>query len=1318
MTLKQPARQSSPVFDVPPAPSGNRNFLTRRLISLAGKPLLAEKHLPIQPSTSEFSRKCYSANAADLYKFTIASSRKYLLKSGFRCSEDELPGYAGHPGQIFAAPVPVCIRQSMSFPPWFNSSSLTCPGAHVSPSAGVNTRTAFSFYQHHASDSWLSPLPACRILSRPAPVSLIFPAEAKLHRLLIPETCAQLEYSRSTEVTGTMRKAAKPGRFLVENTSLATISGFIIAAPAFKGCCFDNNPLPIPPHDLSISNIRTEPDYSLTSSSRTPRFRVRLRPGMALFAPGNDIDGNFILESNSRLQLVVSGRLQRADKKAAPVFTAGKNGSEFRPPQPPLVRWQVEALKPSMSAAAGIRLRQREALELAAHPGLLEKSSKTAPDRLNGSIRPAIARDKMRLRLKLHRQPFSFIEPVMKPAAVRAAVSVEHISRPFIEISYRPVSGATFHKPDFKQAWNPEKLICDQNFVQKRSRFLIKSAAHARYTLKRLRSLLYLETFNRLRKIRIADNSLRLSLKLPVRKLPATFPHTRALRGRRSESFSNREQHLILLVSRVEFEDICLPMQKRRVQSLAGFFTGNLHPEMLKRRRKSMRMLRFKLQAIDDGFRQKPARALRRLFTGQLQFDLTLQKERIVRVPALESPGIRLREKPLQISGQLRLKKIQLLQHLPDQLQFKLPLPHMLAGVAAPNSLPQKNFIIPAAWSKTAKAFKCRLRLLPHPFGFPEFTQLPPQFSCLAGEMRFKVANARAERADLPGHFILRREKVYLPPISMKNPRRLLYTSINQANSPREFYIARGNAPCLQIDRPTAISAFSYPWLHPSAKTRLLIEQSVRQRSAARQRTASLQTRKLPEDKPAYFNLPATSSSFTMPQIKRLLLRARRFGIARLKPEQSLNALPSSVGPSFKHRSPALLRNVFRKYELDFGLYKIKDSFFVQEFPTGTPGPVCSQASFRARFRVLRFPYRPDFVAAYPSSEDFSAVEQLVEIQNDEFADEIRASEFVFQMPEVGGLLPDSCQTRFKTVEKAPITFTATKAAPQGMTFAYRRSPFMPKVTCAPQDLYHFINPDTFFRFAEKTGMRLRKAVRNYSFRHPAGTGTLQPPQARFTGYGLNDTPVAALSMDSLHWIIMLRSYISLTGPLIEFRLAPHAIDEVACFRHQSLPTESCQLNDWPDFGNPQNLTPPEFRYGSILPGDEAPEQVKAPQAIEMNLNCRQRGSCFEQQFSSGENAGTFLDHPTWSGNPVLLINCGSDQMVAKDQPERDSRRAITDFLFNERKLQQNDLPIRPLSESIDRSYRHACLPDWIETIWQKPAFDRILSGADKRPPL
>ncbi|NCB40635.1 MAG: hypothetical protein EOM80_17885, partial [Erysipelotrichia bacterium] len=68
MTRLKKSDSTGPVFVKPPAAKGQKQFLTRRFLGLAGKPLLAEKHIPIKPSESDISRKCFSASAEKLYK--------------------------------------------------------------------------------------------------------------------------------------------------------------------------------------------------------------------------------------------------------------------------------------------------------------------------------------------------------------------------------------------------------------------------------------------------------------------------------------------------------------------------------------------------------------------------------------------------------------------------------------------------------------------------------------------------------------------------------------------------------------------------------------------------------------------------------------------------------------------------------------------------------------------------------------------------------------------------------------------------------------------------------------------------------------------------------------------------------------------------------------------------------------------------------------------------------------------------------------------------------------------------------------------------
>ncbi|HQB83647.1 MAG TPA: hypothetical protein PLR50_09130, partial [Candidatus Rifleibacterium sp.] len=57
-------------------------FLTRRPLSVVGKPVLAEKHLPVQPSVSLLSRKCYCSNDECLFRFRKKTAGKRKFRPG------------------------------------------------------------------------------------------------------------------------------------------------------------------------------------------------------------------------------------------------------------------------------------------------------------------------------------------------------------------------------------------------------------------------------------------------------------------------------------------------------------------------------------------------------------------------------------------------------------------------------------------------------------------------------------------------------------------------------------------------------------------------------------------------------------------------------------------------------------------------------------------------------------------------------------------------------------------------------------------------------------------------------------------------------------------------------------------------------------------------------------------------------------------------------------------------------------------------------------------------------------------------------------
>ena len=126
--------------------------------------------------------------------------------------------------------------------------------------------------------------------------------------------------------------------------------------------------------------------------------------------------------------------------------------------------------------------------------------------------------------------------------------------------------------------------------------------------------------------------------------------------------------------------------------------------------------------------------------------------------------------------------------YIPKEAAKNIGLPMAIIAFRKGEKLKQNHIVPPPGWNKEKSIFNCQIYLGPHPFGFPNFKFKAPKYSPLTTKVNFRIEAPNFPVANQQSRFILTKPKLYLSELSMKAPRRLLHPSITAKNSPREYF--------------------------------------------------------------------------------------------------------------------------------------------------------------------------------------------------------------------------------------------------------------------------------------------------------------------------------------------------------------------------------------------------------------------------------------------------------------------------------------------------------------------------------------------------
>ncbi|HNX74297.1 MAG TPA: hypothetical protein PKM56_01250 [Candidatus Rifleibacterium sp.] len=1310
MTLKIPFRYFLPVLDAPAKRPGKKVFVTRRPISLAGKPLLAEKHLPVQPSFSLAARKCYATTVAALFKQAKSIARKTRFKPDFSFIKYEPLVFENARSGFFSTPgLPDPERWAGHIIEPATGLKHSGQSERLAISVDTNPHLAFTIADHPDPENILS-----GFLQRfSEPVMLPSPNEkiglSGQETFIEPVTATPCPARLINLAIFESRK-----KFICRRPSLNQTFSFAGAEHNFTLFWPEVSFALAPANQKPLKDL-TEPDYSLFRSQKFIGFGFFLKLDRAKNGPEREILANFLLESKIVFSPVCDNLIHSSigtpHQSSCLQDSRGNLTPKFKSEASSIPLRGLPSYLPADIKISGAR---KATMSLCLPPARPANLCRTHARHGNFQIADHACR--LKLRLKLRRMNPSAPDTRLK--VMVPAVSLRPATRPtgFLQASYKEIRSKNPICKSFEHSDASIGRPPANDFHQKRSQFYIRAARHAQYTLRLLKNIF---TANQHR----ASNQVMLNhmltampeLTSTAKKLrqPAAFnPFSTKLSLTASPAskivsstvaLAERKLPLSLLAGRACFNDICTPEQPKKIATVTTQ-SANLHHETHAKRTRTLRMLRFKLHPVSTAnlsYRNSPARSIG---CARISAAIISRRAQKVNLPAGETMAIKLRDRQLQARHRLRLRKVALKIDLPGQIKPNMTLLLGIEGTDAPTTLCQKHFVYPSIWKRKQRSFNCRLSLLPHPFGFPDFCFSENVFSCLVKPVALTIPLPARQKAMLTGSFVIKREKIFLPPLSMKAPRRLLY-SLSMPHELKEIFRAPRLITTTQLQPAPVIGSFTHTWLCNPNPRKISADTGMRMTRTRRHKSSSFVMPDRVIKSHTFLETAEAPSWLELPLIKRMLLRARRFATTR----QSANFCPVN-GPTSQRflpaiALPAIAKPLQRLNLAGFSLFTPVARHFLHCWPLVDRLRCPVDDGNRMRLRSYRFPWHPEMPPTGQHSLSFSDRPSSNQTHSLDFADEVRAASFFF--PWIDQI---SIASAYRNTDSAkgskPVTTVLKEVNSAQATFLGRPIGIFAGMQLNIPSFNQFIDPANFFCCNEKPPAPMQKTRRHYSLKH--ATRRIQPENVilNYSEYSLQSAPGATLPMDPLHWIILMRSFISARPPALDYQFAATCATKTSSPTHgkpfnTSFPASFNHVGDAPLTGHlnqdaqqtmPLCLASLTANFYA-LPLRLTRSEIAAPEILDEKF----AQLVHKAVFSAHHETGTLFELHRKS----MLLPAATDHYTLATLA---CATHIPAFKISARRapfIPDARLNLAPAG------YKHASLPDWIDSHHERPGLNQ-----------
>ena len=1119
MSFKQIYKNDAPVFDKP-AKSTAKGFFIRRLMSLAGKPVMAEKNLPIQPATSELSGKCFINEASRLYRQQGLADESIRFKPAVRKLAIPQSNFSAKLDGISDNSWPIRLKNPVLNA--INSDKITSSPAKTPDIAKplLDTRYFASRAVSASSYAFSAPASAPEFLGIRANLRSIKFTQIQPENVVKPSLFAGIDQKCTWQPPDLNYQYQQ---ILYSSRFSANDNGFFVYPPD----CFSPVLYPGEYGFLPVTQ-----DFFCALRQATCKPVIVTKPWQAEkthtatdFDSRQEFARNLVIECKTLLRPICGNKEAIHSRKRMLNPSWASNNRHLRPEEVRIHKssYNFNSCTPRLKCENKIQTGQRRDLPAALSRMVvaIDALKTDFSSRFLLNIASSPARSRINLRLRLKRANYADIPPTLQPIIEKCRLKSAITLPARIYADYIP-----FVRAEQPASFAQQSLAAPASpsvYATKRSSMRFMVARHANYCRKALKTI-----------------SLCYSTR-PLRSKPSShhLPHTMLLATKqRKENFAAakpactalkviylRPMPFLMKLGAPEFTNISLPATQRRAQPSATRFYSEL--SLLPWRRKSvLRSLRFKLSRIAESPETIRFRAQRRINLPLQAFSLYEKEEQIEQI------------KPVQIFAATssktyipgyrgRLERFSVASVAPVAIVAELKLKMPIMGSEITGNLAQRHFINPAAWEKSVKIYNCRIRLAPHPFGFPEFMLPVSGFRPVESAVAFEYLTWANNQIGAGSNYSMPREKAYLPPLSLKNPRRFLFPENIFASLPRDFYQTRNFGLAGKFSVPTRVSSFDHEWGMQKNK-KLASKISARPFSSrARQKLTDNFATDFSDEKYSP-TLPAIASlSFHMPRVKRLLLSIGQFFGTAVNFTELPGGQGKSVGRPTSFTCTIRLPNeeVFRKPGLTFLVNKAHHQEFAPKFSSAAleSGSIFD---FRHRPRIFRFPYRPDHEKPECNVDYATQEEPLLDRLT--FFDQLGGSNCYLTLAGVSNPLCHAFRSQMTTRKESQSRgYSFSTIITENALFCEPERNLETRLDYEKSKFAQHIDKAAFLRLLDFSRLRLKKFIRVRSQITGYLTGQMHSSRPEFiSAEGFQ--PPARFSFDSLHWVILLRNFIEL----------------------------------------------------------------------------------------------------------------------------------------------------------------------------------------------
>ncbi|KAF1080703.1 MAG: hypothetical protein GQF41_3113 [Candidatus Rifleibacterium amylolyticum] len=1104
MSFKQIHNPDAPVFDQPPKQTG-AGFFIRRLMSLAGKPVLAEKNLPIRPSNDKLAGKCYANSSLKLYRqqksdkfdrrFRPNTSRTARQPASF---SDKIES----PGSVMSLQRPALTAHSAT---GFTNSSAPIPDIPVPrPPAALFenlsiSQNAYDFSKDRANMKMLG-------------------VRAKLRSVKSGSVSERIKQSGRTEKFQPP-VCYRPDKFAASEQTLIFSTDYLAAQNVFTNCLPSRCYFSPNPGDFGFLGILPTYISRSLNNAFSAKFAANFNRTQDSYDSRPEFARNLILECHTELVPII-GSYQAINPQAGKLKPSWPTRSRELPAS--FKNLQADSFRID-EAERRFRSQKKIVTERTSSfqsqieaEGKAIKAEGLFAEPLQRLACCAI-RNRLRLKLTLKRATYQESSPTYqlllhrKNMAAKAALP-EKLKTRFNSLKTKQRCANLHHS---MLSANSDR----QHFATRRFEMRFLAAGHVRYCRKSLKTCL---TTNKQRLPSLAVKSLTFSVPATSHILRQFFAESRLL----LESYDTiylRPLPFLMRLSASDFTDIYLPEHRRRAFPARIDFIAEMRPQSL-RRRNSLRSLRFRLVRIENGFSNMLMRAPRRISAAKLHFST---KDTGARAEIKESLSCRMASNRMNyLPGYRgRLEKFSYSSSSPAQITDSIALNMPIMGRQSPATITQRHFITPTEWQSSVKKYQCRVKLAPYPFGFPGFKLPAFPFAPIESAVSFTYLLLNQIRIDVRDRYFPVREKVFLPPLSLKNPRRFLFTDRSRINN--ELY-REPDAPLQGIlSSAKKIVWFDHDW--GMRKYRVLSDNLCFNPLRARQRNRyadCFASGKIADDCSSI--APSQPKiELLMPGVRRLLLRCARFFEAERFDSDftEIDMIRLETIARLPHQQAIRAREAFTECNSSLHFYSPRRYRPETAYPTMKnccPGNL----SYKQRLRTYNFPWRPETATPVLSVNYHLQEEPLLDRLT--FFDQIGLENcfLTFNRLKISGQTTLTNQIAAEHW-RVSSTFPFAQIETGRMTCYSRGAKGESRLDYEKPGLPQVIDRTQFYKLIDVFRLRLKRRKNNRNQLTDYLTGNIHKDACRFTEPAGMSIP-ARFDAGSLHWVILLRSFINL----------------------------------------------------------------------------------------------------------------------------------------------------------------------------------------------